>query len=665
MANKQIGWSTEANLLWEISKYMERLIKQMGGLSPTYLSQLIQDPLYRTVTDVDKANWNGKEDVANKSTSISADASSFVKYPSVKIIKDYVDGLVSGLLHYRGGYDASTNLFPSTGGSGIGGAIMKGDTWIIEHAGTLGGDPVFIGDTLIAGIDSPGQILANWNIFTTNIGYVPENVDNKVASISNLSTDIQYPSAKLLYDLLLGKQDSGSYATGTGSADGVNTGDNAPNSSSLHVDQTIPQTIINGIPLLQATRTITLDNQLVDKLYTDEVQSGGMKSQFFTKTPSDVVGMYKAQTIYPTNPIQTITTAALAGETIIASFIEDVNISPYRVLDGARFFHLIAKASSISKITQLKGYVYQCDVAGANPILLRTSTLSLPLTLTDAEYSMSVWGNALEIPITVRVKFVITVVKTGSGSDPDITISIDDDTFSRLDVPSPTGSTDITGLVPYTGATQNVNLGTFSLGTDEIKTDTTAPTDLILTTGLHKTLVFASPIFRDEYPAMLIPATGAASPDAVPHTIGGVLRTMYGFDGAATQEILSGSFEIPHDYMVGQPIEVHDHWRPSASSIGTVTWYFDYEYSPPNAAPIPQATLSVTHNITSNSQYIHFLDSFGNMPQPSTPFSLGGKIGFNLRRTPTTDTYGADALLEQIALHIPCDTAGSRQIYIK
>ena len=29
------------------------------------------------------------------------------------------------------------------------------------------------------------------------------------------------------------------------------------------------------------------------------------------------------------------------------------------------------------------------------------------------------------------------------------------------------------------------------------------------------------------------------------------------------------------------------------------------------------------------------------------------------------DTYGADALFEQIAFHVPCDTSGSRQIYIK
>lgn len=41
------------------------------------------------------------------------------------VTKAYADALVAGLLDYRGGYDASINLFPSTGGSGIAGAVVK------------------------------------------------------------------------------------------------------------------------------------------------------------------------------------------------------------------------------------------------------------------------------------------------------------------------------------------------------------------------------------------------------------------------------------------------------------------------------------------------------------------------------------------------------------
>lgn len=41
---------------------------------------------------------------------------------------------------------------------------------------------------------------------TTALGYTPENVTNKVVSLSSSSTDTQYPSAKLVYDQLALKQ---------------------------------------------------------------------------------------------------------------------------------------------------------------------------------------------------------------------------------------------------------------------------------------------------------------------------------------------------------------------------------------------------------------------------------------------------------------------------
>ena len=41
---------------------------------------------------------------------------------------------------------------------------------------------------------------------TTALGYTPENASNKVTSISSSSTNTQYPSAKLVYDQLAGKQ---------------------------------------------------------------------------------------------------------------------------------------------------------------------------------------------------------------------------------------------------------------------------------------------------------------------------------------------------------------------------------------------------------------------------------------------------------------------------
>jgi hypothetical protein len=178
---------------------------------------------------------------------------------------------------------------------------------------------------------------------------------------------------------------------------------------------------------------------------------------------------------------------------------------------------------------------------------------------------------------------------------------------------------------------------------------------------------------RDEYPSAPWVSAGAqAAPDLTNHTIGGVARRVYTFDGGNTEERLSSSFEIPHDYMYGQPIEVHVHFRPATTDIGAVKWFFDYEVSPANVsahptplAPVPKVSMSGICEIVTGVQYAHYVLSLGELSD--TDYLIGQKIGFNIRRTPNDaqDTYGADAILEQVALHIPVDTAGSRQRYVK
>lgn len=87
----------------------------------------------------------------------------------------YADALVVGLLDDRGNFDASGGTFPASGGSGSGGAILKGDLWTISVAGTLGGHAVTAGDVVRALIDTPGQTDGNWAIGENNFGYVALN----------------------------------------------------------------------------------------------------------------------------------------------------------------------------------------------------------------------------------------------------------------------------------------------------------------------------------------------------------------------------------------------------------------------------------------------------------------------------------------------------------
>ena len=175
---------------------------------PSALSELTSDATHRTVTDVEKSAWDGKQASGsyeldtNKSADIYADALSTIKYLTVKAVKDYVDSRVSGVTDLCGEIDASATLWPSTGGTGVSGAILKGNTWIVNVAGSLGGQAFGVGDVIISKVDSPGQTDSNWIKLQTNITYVPADVANLTTAITILSTDAQFPSAKAVYDAL-------------------------------------------------------------------------------------------------------------------------------------------------------------------------------------------------------------------------------------------------------------------------------------------------------------------------------------------------------------------------------------------------------------------------------------------------------------------------------
>ena len=108
----------------------------------------------------------------------------------------YADNLVVGLLDDRGNYDPTgTSAYPTTGGSGSAGAILKGDLWTISVDGTIGGIAVAVGDTIRALVDSPAQTAANWAIIQNNLIYVPENSANKSTDTTMSGLAGTYPDS--------------------------------------------------------------------------------------------------------------------------------------------------------------------------------------------------------------------------------------------------------------------------------------------------------------------------------------------------------------------------------------------------------------------------------------------------------------------------------------
>lgn len=94
-------------------------------------------------------------------------------FESIFMLLEY--GEKPGLMHLREAYDASSNLFPSTGGSGESGAILAGNFFPISVGGTLGGETVIAGQTIIALIDDPGQDAGNWAISASSFPSITDN----------------------------------------------------------------------------------------------------------------------------------------------------------------------------------------------------------------------------------------------------------------------------------------------------------------------------------------------------------------------------------------------------------------------------------------------------------------------------------------------------------
>jgi len=116
--------------------------------------------------------------------------------------ESYADSLVVGLWDDRGTYNASGGAYPSSGGSGSGGAIKKGDIWTVSVAGTLPtSQAVEVGDTVRALVDGATNTQADWAIGQNNIGYVAENSANKATSMTgNETSNVFYLTAKAVYD---------------------------------------------------------------------------------------------------------------------------------------------------------------------------------------------------------------------------------------------------------------------------------------------------------------------------------------------------------------------------------------------------------------------------------------------------------------------------------
>jgi len=89
---------------------------------------------------------------------------------------------VTGLLDFKGGYNATANTPNLTSGVGV----LKGDYYVVTTAGTFYGQQLEIGDSLFAQTDAP-VTLAGWTLVQGNVVAATETV----AGIAEIATQAE------------------------------------------------------------------------------------------------------------------------------------------------------------------------------------------------------------------------------------------------------------------------------------------------------------------------------------------------------------------------------------------------------------------------------------------------------------------------------------------
>lgn len=129
---------------------------------------------------------------------------------------------VTGLLEFKGGYNAATNT-PNLDSSPTAGTIKKGDYYVVTAAGTFFTEPLEIGDSLFANVDDPAS-LSDFTLVQYNLTDATETrkgvaeiatqaETNAGTDDSRIVTPLKLKNASFLQNLA--KKYSGSTTIGT------------------------------------------------------------------------------------------------------------------------------------------------------------------------------------------------------------------------------------------------------------------------------------------------------------------------------------------------------------------------------------------------------------------------------------------------------------------
>ncbi len=209
-----------------------------------------------------------------------------------------------------------------------------------------------------------------------------------------------------------------------------------------------------------------------------------------------------------------------------------------------------------------------------------------------------------------------------------------------------------TSKVPYTGATDPVNLGSQKLITETIE----SVGDLTVDCGTNKTIVLQESVWEDlRFPATLVKLGANTKPD-FDYTNLGLL-----FPQNDTGEVASIIAQMPHSYKLGTNIYPHIHFIQTASNVPvfkiSYRWYLNGT-TPPSFTTITSTT--VVHTYTSGSilQRLAFPAISG-----SGITAISSILDIKVYRDDNVVT--GDVLVKEFDIHYTLETIGSRSMTAK
>lgn len=275
--------------------------------------------------------------------------------------------------------------------------------------------------------------------------------------------------------------------------------------------------------------------------------------------------------------------------------------------------------------------------------LLTTAEAGAVEFLTDKFYGTITTGAA-------RKEFTLNDAALTSGRVPFAT------TNGRL-----TDSANLTWNGTVLGVTGSVSASTNVL-TPVIKTDTTTPTDLTITTGSQKTIALGTSVWKDVFfPQGSPKSTGAGNPTLV--TWDGNIR---GYSYAVNDAYDGDPQEFPHDGKQGATTaSIHIHWVNQTNVAATrgVKWQVEYDIRNIGSDFGTTTTISAEETVPANTPVgRHFLTTIGTFTTPN----IGAIMAIRITRIAAAGTAPAtDPVMLGCHYHYEVDTIGSRQITTK